>query len=244
MTEQQPETATNTPWEPPFAGTEVEALLGALDRQRWTFRYKAGDLDAAGLSATIGASSLTLGGLLKHLAANEDYLVSVKLSGAPMPEAWQDNGWDGDDDWEFTSAADDTPETLYALYDGAVARARALTAAAIADGGLDQRCRPPTATATTPTCDGSCSTCSRSTAATPATPTSSGRRSTDAWARTRRPDGAPDGDHMADVAQDDLTVSDTEAELDRHHGRPAHFAIPVVVGSGSIPMGCRVWVVG
>jgi hypothetical protein len=138
MTEQQDEARTDTPWEPPFAGTETEALLGALDRQRWTFRYKAGDLDAAGLRATVGASSLTLGGLLKHLAANEDYLVSVKLSGAPMPEAWQDNGWDGDDDWEFTSAAGDTPDTLYALYDGAVARARELTAAAIADGGLDQ----------------------------------------------------------------------------------------------------------
>ena len=139
MTEHQSDVRTDTPWEPPFAGTETEALVGALDRQRWTFRWKAGDLDAAGLRATVGASSLTLGGLLKHLAANEDYLVTVKLSGAPMPETWQDNGWDGDDDWELTSAAADTPETLYALYDGAVARARELTAAAVAaPGGLDQ----------------------------------------------------------------------------------------------------------
>ena len=35
------------------------------------------------------------------------------------------HGWDGDDDWEFTSAADDTPEQLYALWDGAVERSRA-----------------------------------------------------------------------------------------------------------------------
>jgi hypothetical protein len=138
MTEHQTETQSDIPWEPPWAGTETEALLGALDRQRWTFRWKAGDLDAAGLRTTVGASSLTLGGLLKHLAANEDYLVTVKLSGAPMDETWKDNGWDGDNDWEFTSAADDTPEELYALYDGAVARARARIDAALADGGLDQ----------------------------------------------------------------------------------------------------------
>ena len=37
------------PWEPPFAGTETEHLLGALDRLRTTFRWKAGHLDAAGL---------------------------------------------------------------------------------------------------------------------------------------------------------------------------------------------------
>ena len=40
--------ATDTPWEPPLAGTETEALLGALDRLRATFRYKADGLDAAG----------------------------------------------------------------------------------------------------------------------------------------------------------------------------------------------------
>ncbi len=56
------------PWEPPLAGTEVEHLVGALDRLRTTFRWKAGRLDAAGLQTRIGASSLTLGGLLKHLA--------------------------------------------------------------------------------------------------------------------------------------------------------------------------------
>ncbi|HVC74710.1 MAG TPA: DUF664 domain-containing protein, partial [Mycobacteriales bacterium] len=46
-------------------------------------------------------------------------------------------GWDGSTDWDFTSAADDTPEQLYALWDGAVARSRARLAAALADGGLD-----------------------------------------------------------------------------------------------------------
>lgn len=52
----------------PLAGTEAEHLVGALDRLRTTFRWKADDLDSAGLQTRIGASSLTLGGLLKHLA--------------------------------------------------------------------------------------------------------------------------------------------------------------------------------
>jgi hypothetical protein len=130
--------SNETPWEPPLAGNEIDALLGALDRQRWTFRWKADDLEAAGLRSTVGASTLTLGGLLKHLAANEDFKFTVKLSGAPMDEAWTENGWDGDNDWEFTSSAEDSPEDLYALYDGAVARARSRIAAALAAGGLDQ----------------------------------------------------------------------------------------------------------
>jgi hypothetical protein len=42
---------------------------------------------------------------------------------------------DGTDDWEFTSAADDTPEQLYALWEDAVARSRARLDAALACGG-------------------------------------------------------------------------------------------------------------
>jgi hypothetical protein len=126
------------PWEPPLAGTEAEQLTGALERLRATFRWKADDLDPAGLQARIGASSLTLGGLLKHLAANEDYAFSVKLSGGPLGEPWEANGWDDSDDWEFISAADDTPAQLYELWDGAVERSRARLAAATASGGLDQ----------------------------------------------------------------------------------------------------------
>ncbi|TMM33398.1 MAG: DinB family protein [Actinobacteria bacterium] len=126
------------PWEPPLAGTEAEHLAGALDRLRATLRWKADDLDAAGLRLRIPTSTLTLGGLLKHLAAVEDYTFTTKLSGKPVGEPWDATGWDGSNDWEFESAADDTPEELYALYDGAVERSRTRFAAALADGGLDQ----------------------------------------------------------------------------------------------------------
>jgi len=129
---------TDYPWEPPLAGTEAEQLLGALDRLRTTFRYKADDLGAAGLGARLGVSALTLGGLLKHLALIEDYYFTTKLRGAPIGEPWASFGEGRGDDWEFTTAADDAPATLYALWDGAVDRSRARVAAALATGDLGQ----------------------------------------------------------------------------------------------------------
>jgi hypothetical protein len=125
-------------WEPPIAGTEAEHLVGALDRLRTTFRWKADDLDAAGLQTRIGASSLTIGGLLKHLARAEDDMFATKLSGAPVSAPWDTDPWDTDPDWDFNSAAGDTPEELYALWDSTIARSRAKLDDAIAGGGLDQ----------------------------------------------------------------------------------------------------------
>jgi hypothetical protein len=120
-----------------MAGTEVEHLVGALDRLRTTFRWKADGLHAAGLNARVGASTLTLGGLLKHLAFVEDYLFTTKLTGQPVGAPWDFTEWDSED-WPFTSAAGDTPEQLYALWEEAVARSRTRLAAALAEGGLDQ----------------------------------------------------------------------------------------------------------
>jgi uncharacterized damage-inducible protein DinB len=130
-------TDADAPWEPPLAGTEAEQLTGALDRLRTTFRWKADDLGAAGLRTRIGASALTLGNLLKHLAVVEDHLFGSKLSGEPVGTTWDTSSWD-DDEWPFTSAADDRPEQLYAMWDDAVERSRTRLASALTEGGLDQ----------------------------------------------------------------------------------------------------------
>jgi hypothetical protein len=125
-------------WEPPLAGTEAEHLVGALDRLRTTFRWKADDLDAAGLNTRIATSTLTIGGLLKHLARAEDQIFTVKLSGAPMSPPWDSVDWDAGDDWDFNSAADDAPEELYDIWDATIERSRERLSGALADGGLDQ----------------------------------------------------------------------------------------------------------
>jgi hypothetical protein len=124
--------------EPPTAGTEAELLLASLDRQRAIFAWKTGGLDAAGLRATTAASTMTLGGLIKHLALVEDDMFSQKVLGQPAGPPWDAIDWDDDPDWEWRTAATvDTPEQLYALWNEAVARSRAAVAEAVAGDGFD-----------------------------------------------------------------------------------------------------------
>jgi uncharacterized damage-inducible protein DinB len=127
--------------EPPVAGSEIDTLIGSLDRQRRTLAWKCGGLDAAGLRATVGASTLTLGGLLKHLALVEDEYFTRRLAGREPGPPWDAADWDTDPDWEWHSAADDSPQALMAIWEDAVARSRAAVRAALATGGPDQLTR-------------------------------------------------------------------------------------------------------
>ncbi len=128
-------------WEPPVTGDEDATLLGFLERQRATFAWKSGDLDAIGLRATLGPSAMTLGGMLKHLARFEDDMSSEWLHGQGQRPPWNAVDWDADRDWDWHSAAEDTPEQLHALWQDAVARSRSLVADALADGGLERLAR-------------------------------------------------------------------------------------------------------
>jgi len=124
--------------EPPVAGTEADTLIGALERQRRYVAWKCGNLDSAGLRATLGPSTMTLGGLLKHLALVEDDYFSVRLAGEPRHAPWDTVDWELDADWEWHSAAEDSPDQLMALWEEAVTRSRTQVAQAIASGGLDR----------------------------------------------------------------------------------------------------------
>jgi uncharacterized damage-inducible protein DinB len=124
--------------EPPLAADETATLLGFLEYQRATLAWKCAGLDAAGLRARVAASSMTLGGMLKHLAYVEDLWCSRWLHGRDRRPPWDTVDWDADPDWEWHSAAEDSPEQLHALWQDAVARSRTLVAAALADGGLER----------------------------------------------------------------------------------------------------------
>jgi len=127
--------------EPPIAGDETDTLVGSLERQRRVTAWKCGGLDAAGLRARVGTSSITLGGLLKHLALVEaDYFVH-RVHGRDPGAPWNAVDWDADPDWEWRTAADDSPEELMALWENAVAGSRASVAEALAEGGLDLRAK-------------------------------------------------------------------------------------------------------
>jgi hypothetical protein len=124
--------------EPPVAGNELDTLVGALERQRGYLAWKCGNLDSAGLRATLGPSAMTLGGLLKHLALVEDDMFSVKLYGHDRCPPFDAVDWDADPEWEWRTAAEDSPEQLMSLWQETVDRSRALVAGALADAGLDR----------------------------------------------------------------------------------------------------------
>lgn len=121
--------------EVPYAADERTMLEGFLDHHRQTFRKKTGSLGAEGLAAQHPPSDLTLGGLLKHLALVEDWWFGVNLVGTKEMAPFDTVDWDADPDWEFRTAADDTPEELRELYERSVAASDA-NLATIAD--LDQ----------------------------------------------------------------------------------------------------------
>jgi len=119
--------------DPPIAGTEAETLLGFLEFQRATFAWKCGGLDAEGLRATVGVTTMTLGGLLAHLAHVEDGWFTEDLAGRPA------HGADGDV-WD---TSDRTPEDLRGEWEAAVERSRAVVDETLAGGGLDAVARDP-----------------------------------------------------------------------------------------------------
>jgi uncharacterized damage-inducible protein DinB len=127
--------------EPPLAGDETATLLCFLEYQRATFAWKCAGLDAAGLAATVGVSSMTLGGMLKHLALVEDDWFCWWLHGRDRQPPWDTVDWDADPDWDWHSAAGDTPEQLRALWQDTVARSRSAVAEAMAGGGLGRLAR-------------------------------------------------------------------------------------------------------
>ena len=137
--------------EPPLAAGEIETLIGFLEYHRATFAWKVRDLDPVGLRTTVGASTMTLGGMLKHLAYYEDHWFSHRMQGNERAAEWVDENWDADPDWEWHSAAEDSATTLHALWRDVVSRSRDLLAETLAADGLDRPARRSLPDGRTPT---------------------------------------------------------------------------------------------
>ncbi|UOZ06417.1 DinB family protein [Amycolatopsis sp. WQ 127309] len=124
--------------EPPVDADEAGTLLGFLEYHRATLAWKSAGLGEAGLRATVGPSPLTLGGMLKHLSYVEDHWFSRILSGNERAEPWNSVDWTASPDWDWDSAAEDTPEQLREMWESTVARSRELVAKAMENGDLAQ----------------------------------------------------------------------------------------------------------
>jgi uncharacterized damage-inducible protein DinB len=117
------------------APDEATALVQFLDAQRTVLIRKAWNLDHDQLHTTLPPSTLTIGGLLKHLALVEDDWFDHIFAGRPEREPWASAPWDEDRDWELTTARDDPPDVLLGLHRDACDRSRETVASA---GSLDQ----------------------------------------------------------------------------------------------------------
>lgn len=126
---------------PPSSAGEAETVIGFLEFQRATFAWKCSGLDAEGLAVRVAASTMTLGGMLKHLALVEDSWFSEWLEGREPQAPWNTADWDADPDWDWHSAAEDSPGQLRSLWEEAVSRSRASVAQALAHGGMGQLAR-------------------------------------------------------------------------------------------------------
>lgn len=122
--------------EPPLAAGEAATLIGFLDYQRATLAWKCKGVDAAGLRWRIASSTMTLGGLLKHLAYVEDNWFSRWLFDQDTQPPFDAVDWTNDPDWDWNSSLDDSPEELHSLWEATVERSRAMVAVALADSDL------------------------------------------------------------------------------------------------------------
>ncbi len=116
--------------DPPPSGPELVQLTSFLDFLRETVLWKCEGLSAAQLARPLPPSSLTLGGLLNHLALVEDAWFRVRFSGLSPVAPWGDVDWDADPDWEFRTAAELAPDELRARYRETIVRSREVVAQA------------------------------------------------------------------------------------------------------------------
>ncbi len=112
---------------PPPAGDEASTLLGFLEFQRATLDWKCSGLTDDQLRIATPPSSMTLGGLLKHVASAEDAWFTRAVAGQPMPDPWAAADAAGFGlEWSWESAAGDTGDSLRALWKERVERSRTI----------------------------------------------------------------------------------------------------------------------
>ena len=102
--------------EPPIASDELATLLGFLDFQRATLEWKCRSLSAADLQKKVAVSSMSLGGILKHMAYVENHWFSEWLMGREKLSPWREVDWSQDHDWDWNSATNNTPAQLLKLW--------------------------------------------------------------------------------------------------------------------------------
>ena len=128
--------------DPPGIADEYDTVVGYIDFLRQTLAWKIRGLDIAQLRRALPPSSMTLGGMLAHLAYVEDFWFS-RVVGGHWPEPWASTDWGADPDWDWhlvgTSGADD----LWGLWEASVARSRAVLSGYLEEHGTEAALATP-----------------------------------------------------------------------------------------------------
>ncbi|GAA2518988.1 MAG: DinB family protein [Kocuria sp.] len=120
------ETPTDTTHrsEPPQQGDETATLLGFLEYLRATVAWKTEGLSTAQLHERPLPSTMTLGGMLRHLTYVEDHWFCYVLSGQRQCSPWDAVEWEKDPDWDWDSASEAGGDALRTHWAAAVEQSR------------------------------------------------------------------------------------------------------------------------
>jgi uncharacterized damage-inducible protein DinB len=128
MSENSAIAAVAAPHDPDLVASERQTLVEFLEYYRTVLLRKAAGLDRAQLAVSVGASSLTIGGLIKHMAFVEHGWFRECWLGEGLIAPWSAVDWSATPDWELESAAHDSPDELARLYLDSIERSRAAIA--------------------------------------------------------------------------------------------------------------------
>ena len=124
--------------EPDPAANEVETLRGFLNYQRATLKWKSEGLSQDEMNICVAHSTITLGGLIKHMTFVENEWFWRWIGDNDRLEPWLSADFSTYPDWEFESAKEEDGETLFSNWNASVALSEKVLSDLLAKGGLDQ----------------------------------------------------------------------------------------------------------
>ena len=116
--------------EPDTQEGELETLQAYLELQRQTILAKTAGLDREGMAWRLPTSTLSLGGLVYHLALVEESWMEAHFAGRQLPEPWRGVDFGADPEWEFRKGGELDPEEVRRRYREAGQRTRRVVAEA------------------------------------------------------------------------------------------------------------------
>ena len=111
--------------EPDLAVGELETLVGFLEFHRATLEWKTRGLTDNQLRQRIASSTMTLGGLLMHMAYVEEHWFIGVIHDRERMSPWAEVDWKATPDWEWDAAHTMTGEAMRAQWNASVDRSRA-----------------------------------------------------------------------------------------------------------------------